>query len=103
MTLDDVSILRQQALQSLEKHIRQQQSQTQAEIRAHLDAHLTEEEQERLTRMQERSKEQEPTPEDLEERQEFFARIEAVATEKAAAIWLLLGNSLPMEDGGTNP
>ena len=83
---------RREALQNLKRHLRQQQSQTESEIRAHLNAHLTETEQQRLTKLQERSKEQEPTAEDLEERQELFARIEAVATEKAAAMWLLSGN-----------
>ena len=84
---------RREAMQNLKRHIAQQQSQSKTEIRAHLNAHLTKSEQQRLTKLQERSKEQEPTAEDLKERQELFDRIEAVATEKAAAIWLLSGNS----------
>ena len=85
--------VRREAMQNLKRHLRQQQSETEAEIRAHLGAHLTETEQQRLTNLQQRSKEQEPTAEDLEERQQLFDRIEAVATEKAAALWLLSGNS----------
>lgn len=92
--MDDISLVRRAAFQNLAKHVRQLQYQTQAEIRAHLNVRLTREEQERLTRLQERCKEREPTAEDLEERQELFDRIEAVATEKAAALWLLSGKSL---------
>ena len=84
--------IRREALHNLQQHIRQQQFQPEAEIRAHLDAHLTDSEQQRLTKIQERSKEQQPTAEDLYERQQLFDRIEAIATEKAAAIWLLSGN-----------
>lgn len=83
--------VRREALRNLKQHTRQQQSETEPEVRAHLEAHLTDEEQQRLTKLQERSKEQEPIAADLHERQQLFDRIEAVATEKAAAIWLLSG------------
>ena len=81
--------VRREALRHLKQHIRRQQSETEPEVRRHLAARLTDEEQQRLTRLQERSKEQEPTADDIRERQQLFDRIEAVATEKAAAIWIL--------------
>ena len=91
--------VRREALRNLKQHIRQQQSETETEVRAHLEARLTDDEQQRLTSLQERSKEQEPTTEDLHERQQLFDRIEAVATEKAAAIWLLSGSAAHPDTG----
>ena len=97
--MDDISSIRREAFQNLAKCVRQLQSQTQAELRAHLNVRLTDEEQQRLTRLKERCKEREPTAEDLEERQELFDRIEAVATEAAAVMWLLSGKTLEMING----
>jgi hypothetical protein len=85
--------VRQEALGRLKGHIQQQQVQSEAEIRAHLEAHLTGAEQDRLSQLLERNREQQLTPEEKAEMQALFDRIEAVATEKAAAIWLLSGQS----------
>ena len=97
--MDDIAAIRREAFQNLAKYVRQLQNQTQAELLAHLNVRLTDEEQQRLTRLQERCKEREPTAEDLEERQELFDRIEAVATEAAAVMWLLSGKTLEMING----
>jgi hypothetical protein len=83
--------VRQEALRRLKRHIEQQQTQPEPEIRAHLQARLTEAEQERLSWLLERNRNEELTAEERAELQTLFDRIEAVATEKAAAIWLLSG------------
>ena len=83
--------VRQEALRRLKDHIRQQEAQSEPEVRAHLDARLTEAEQERLSQLLERNRTEELTAEERTELQALFERIEGVATEKAAAIWLLSG------------
>lgn len=83
--------VRQEALQRLTGQIRKQQAQSELELRAHLEARLTEEEEQRLSQLLERNRTEELTAEERAEMQAFFDRIEAVATEKAAAIWLLSG------------
>jgi hypothetical protein len=83
--------VRQEALRRLKGHIQQQQALPEAEVRAHLAASLTDEEQERLSRLLERNRSDELSTEERAELQALFDRIEAVATEKAAAIWLLSG------------
>ncbi len=85
--------VRQEALRRLQSHIGQQQSQSEPQIRAHLGAALAAEEQERLSRLLERNRTEGLTAEEQAELQGLFDRIEAVATEKAAAIWLLSGRS----------
>jgi hypothetical protein len=89
--------VRQEALRRLKGQIQQQQAQSEREIRAHLEAHLTGAEQERLSQLLERNRTQPLTVEEQAEMQALFDRIEAVATEKAAAIWLLSGH-LPASD-----
>lgn len=83
--------LRQEALRRLKSQIRQQQAQDEPEIRGHLDARLASAEQERLSQLLERNRSEGLTPEEQAEMQALFDRIEAVATEKAAAVWLLSG------------
>jgi hypothetical protein len=83
--------VRQQALQRLRDQIRRQQAQSETEIRANLETHLTGTEQERLSQLLDRNRTQPLTVEEQAELQALFDRIEAVATEKAAAIWLLSG------------
>jgi hypothetical protein len=83
--------LRQEALRRLKGHVREQQAQSEPEIRAHLEARLTEAEQERLSHLLERNRTQPLNSEEQAEMQALFDRIEAVATEKAAALWLLSG------------
>lgn len=83
--------VRPEALRRLKGHIQQQQAQSEPEIRAHLEAHLTGAEQDRLSQLLERNRTQQLTPEEQAEMQALFDRLEAVATEKAAAIWLLSG------------
>jgi len=85
--------VRQEALRRLKGHIQQQQAQSEPEMRAHLEAHLTRAEQERLSQLLERNRTQPLTAEERTEMQALFDRIEAVATEKAAAIWLLSDRS----------
>ena len=85
--------VRQEALLRLKDHIQQQQAQSEPEVRAPLEVHLTGAEQERLSQLLERNRTQPLTAEEQAEVQELFDRIEAVATEKAAAIWLLSGQS----------
>lgn len=82
---------RQEALRRLKVHIRRQQSQSEAEIRGHLGSSLTGPEQKRLKRLLEHNRNEGLTAEKQTEMQQLFERIEAVATEKAAAIWLLSG------------
>ena len=81
--------VRQEALGRLKSQVRRQQSQSEPEIRAHLDSRLTEQEQRRLSNLLERNRSEGLTPDEQTEMQRIFDRIEAVATEKAAAIWLL--------------
>jgi predicted transcriptional regulator len=81
--------VRQEALRRLKSHVREQQDQSEPEIRAHLEARLTNGEQERLSQLLERNRTEGLTTEERAEMQALFDRIEAVATEKAAAIWLL--------------
>jgi hypothetical protein len=81
--------VRQEALRRLKGRIQQQEAQSESEIRAHLEARLTGAEQERLSQLLERNRTHPLTPEEQSEMQALFDRIEAVATEKAAAIWLL--------------
>lgn len=83
--------VRQEALRRLKSHIQQQQALSEPEIRAHLAASLTDEDQERLSQLLQRNRTEEISTEERMELQELFDRIEAVATEKAAAIWLLSG------------
>ena len=81
--------VRRDALRRLKTHIRQQQTQSEPEIRTHLEAHLTPTEQEQLAELLERNRSTKLSAEEKEELQQLFDRIESVATEKAAAIWLL--------------
>jgi len=81
--------VRQEALRRLKRQLRRQQSQSEQEIRAHLEARLSEAEQRRLSQLLERNRAEGLTAEEQGEMQGLFDRIEAVATEKAAAIWLL--------------
>jgi hypothetical protein len=83
--------VRQEALQRLKSQVDQQQAQSEPEIRAHLEARLTSAEQERLSQLLDRNRTEELTSEERTEMQALFDRIEAVATEKAAALWLLSG------------
>jgi hypothetical protein len=83
--------LRQEALQRLNRQIRQQQTQSEPEVRAHLEARLTEAERERLSQLLEHNRTEGLTTEEQVAMQGLFDRIEAVATEKAAAVWLLSG------------
>jgi hypothetical protein len=83
--------VRQQALRRLTDHVRRQQAQSEPEIHAHLEARLTNTEQDRLSELLERNRTDGLTMEERAEMQALFDRIEAVATEKAAAIWLLSG------------
>jgi hypothetical protein len=85
--------VRQEALRRLKNSIREQQSQSEPEIRAHLESGLDEEEQQQLSKLLERNRTEGLTVEEQVEMQRLFDRIEAVATEKAAAIWLLSGKS----------
>jgi len=91
--------VRQEALRRLKGHIQQQQAQPEPEIHAHLEARLTGAEQERLSQLLERNRTQPLTREEQAEMHALFDRIEAVATEKAAAIWLLSGRP-PASDAG---
>jgi hypothetical protein len=88
----------EEAMRRLKRHIRQQQSQPEEEIRRHLNAHLSETDQTRLAELLERSHEEGLTKEEQAELQTLFDQIEAAATEKAAAIWLLSGRSLDADD-----
>ena len=83
--------VRQEALRRLKVQIRRQQSQSEAEIRAHLGRGLARSEQKRLERLLEHNRNEGLTADEQAEMQQLFERIEAVATEKAAAIWLLSG------------
>jgi len=83
--------VRQEALRRLKGQIQQHQAQSEPEIRAHLEARLSGAEQQRLSQILERNRTEELTMEEQTEMQALFDRIEAVATEKAAAIWLLSG------------
>ena len=85
--------LRQEALRLLRSQVRQQQAQPQTEIRAHLRARLTEAEERRLSQLLEQNRTKGLSPEQQAEMQALFDRIEAVATEKAAALWLLSDRS----------
>ncbi|HLK56278.1 MAG TPA: hypothetical protein VKU00_06925 [Chthonomonadaceae bacterium] len=85
--------LRQEALQRLNMQIRKQQNQSGTEIRTYVASHLTTAEQEWLPQLLERNRTEGLTPEQKAEMQQIFDRIEVVATEKAAAIWLLSGKS----------
>jgi hypothetical protein len=84
-------------MRRLKRHVEQQQAQPEPEIRAHLDDRLTEAEQERLSQLLERNRTEGLTSEERGEMQSLFDRIEAVATDKAAAIWLLSGRP-PVSD-----
>jgi hypothetical protein len=84
--------VRQEALRRLKGHI-QQQALSKPEVRAHLVASFTDEEQERLSQLLERNRTEALSTEEQAELQALFDRIEAVATEKAAAIWLLSGRN----------
>jgi hypothetical protein len=85
--------VRQEALQRLKKQLRRQQAQSEAEIRAHLAAGLHSEEEARLSQLLERNRTVGLNAEEQTEMERLFDRIEAVATEKAAAIWLLSGKA----------
>lgn len=83
--------VRQDALRQLKSQIGQQQNLSEIEIRSHLESKLTVMEQERLSQLLESNRAEGLTPKEQNEMQQLFDRIEAVATEKAAAIWLLSG------------
>jgi hypothetical protein len=85
--------VREEALDRLKRRIRKQRSQSEPEVRAHLKASLTEEEEDRLSRLLERNRDEGLSPEEKAEMQGLFDRIESVATDKAAAIWLLSGRT----------
>lgn len=83
--------VRQEALRRLKVQVRRQQSLSEADIRAHLNRGLTNSEQKRLRQLLENNRNEGLSAEQQAEMQHLFDRIEAVATEKAAAIWLLSG------------
>lgn len=85
--------VRQEALQRLKGHILAQQLKPAPELRAHLEAHLDEREQEQLSQLLELNRTEGLNAEEQAELAKLFDRIEAVATEKAAAIWLLSGQA----------
>jgi hypothetical protein len=87
--------MRQDALQRLNKQIWRQKSQSDLEIRVHLDSKLAEPEQQRLSHLLERNRTVGLGSEEQAEMQQLFDQIEKVATEKAAAIWLLSSKSAP--------
>src|SRR5205823_9184488 len=89
--------LRQEALRRLKGQVQRQQRQTEPEIRAHLDARLTRAEQQRLSRLLERNRTRGLTEKQQAELQALYDRIEAVATEKAIALWLLSSKPLPAD------
>lgn len=81
--------VRQEALRRLNSQIHKQQSQSAIEIQGHLESHLTDSEQKRLSQLLDHNRTKGLNQEEQNEMQQLFDRIEAVATEKAAAIWLL--------------
>lgn len=85
--------VRQDALQRLKTQVRKLESKSEPEIRTHLDTKLGEGEQQRLSQLLDRNRAQGLTAEQQAELERLFERIEAVATEKAAAIQLLSGRS----------
>ncbi len=89
--------VRQEALRRLQSQIRQQETQSDPEIRGHLEARLTEKQQQRLSELLEKNRTESLTAEEQTEIQTLFDAIEAVATEKAAAIWQLSGR-IPSPD-----
>ena len=86
-----LSPVRQEALRRLQGQVRKQRLQPEADIRLHLESQISTEEQQRLSELLEQNRAAGLTPEEENEMQQLFDRIEAVATEKAAAIWLLSG------------
>jgi predicted transcriptional regulator len=81
--------VRQEALRRLKHQVDQQGAQPEAQIRTYLEARLTAAEQKRLSWLLERNRDEGLTAEEQAELQGLFDRIEEVATEKAAAMWLL--------------
>src|SRR5258708_23902336 len=86
--------VREEALDRLKGRIKQQRSQSEPEIRAYLEAGLTDAEQDRLSLLLERNRNEGLSAEEKTEIQRLFDRIESVATDKAAAIWLISGRTL---------
>lgn len=85
--------LRQEALQRLQHQIQTQQTQSVAARQRHVTAHLPDQAQQRLAYLLERNRAEEITAQEREELQQLFDQIEAVAVEKAAALWLLGGRA----------
>jgi hypothetical protein len=81
--------VREEALQNLKSHIQRQSAESEAEVRQHLEARLGADEQDRLTQLLDRNRNDGLTTDERAELQVLFDQIEAIATEKAAAIWRL--------------
>jgi hypothetical protein len=81
--------LAQQATQQLNREIERLQNKTTKELESLLDVGLPDKEQERLSELLQFNRERELSPEEQAELKEFRRKIEAVATRKAATIWLL--------------
>ena len=81
--------LAQQATLQLNREITRLQNKTTKELESLLDVGLPDKEQERLSELLQFNRERELSPEEQAELKEFRSKIEAVATRKAATIWLL--------------
>lgn len=81
--------IRQEAMQRLEDQVKQQNSLPAIQQRAMLNARLSSEEQERLTNLLDSNRERNLTDAEQSQLDILYERIEAVATQKAAALLLL--------------
>lgn len=81
--------IRQEAIQRLEEQQKHQRALSDTQQYAMLDAHLTSEEQERLAHLLDTNRERHLNDEEQAQLTMLYDRIEAVATQKAAAILLL--------------
>jgi hypothetical protein len=81
--------LAQQATQQLNREIESLQDKTTKELEALLNSGLPNKEQARLSELLQFNRERELSPEELAKLKEFRSKIEAIATRKAATIWLL--------------
>ena len=90
--------VRLEALQQLKHQVLRQRSQSESQVRANLDTRLASKEQQRLSQLLDRNRTDGLTMDEEAEMDRLFERIEAVATEKAAAIWLLSGKSTDADD-----
>ena len=85
--------LRKKALQNLKAQVLRQSVQGDAQRREHINVQLTAEEQLRLSALLTQNREEGLTDVEQTELQMLYDRIESVATEKAAAIYLLSGKN----------